>query len=142
MDRAHIPGNAVVALCDSNEGRVKLYNRLLQELGQPVSISRYHPVKPMMIDAIGSQQRAAEYSENDFEKMLDEENVEVLVVTTVDATHDRYISRWTGCYPTRKSLPFLAISSRAQAGNQGFDGEAYDDRYREMQGDSAYSQRD
>lgn len=37
VDRAHIPGNAVVALCDSNAGRVKLYNRLLQELGQPVS---------------------------------------------------------------------------------------------------------
>ncbi|GHJ85659.1 hypothetical protein NliqN6_2061 [Naganishia liquefaciens] len=70
VDRTHIPGNAVVALCDSNQGRVKLYNRLLQELGQP---------------------QAAEYSEKDFEKMLDEENVEVLVVTTVDATHDRYI---------------------------------------------------
>jgi hypothetical protein len=37
VDRAHIAGNAVVALCDSNAGRVKLYNRLLQELGQPVS---------------------------------------------------------------------------------------------------------
>ena len=40
------------------------------------------------------RQQAAEYSEKDFEKMLDEENVEVLVVTTVDATHDRYISTW------------------------------------------------
>lgn len=70
VDRAHIPGNAVVALCDSNEGRIKLYNRLLQELGQP---------------------QAAEYGEQDFEKMLDDEHVEVLVVTTVDATHDRYI---------------------------------------------------
>ncbi|KAJ9092800.1 hypothetical protein QFC21_006676 [Naganishia friedmannii] len=70
VDRAHIPGNAVVALCDSNEGRIKLYNRLLAELGQP---------------------QAAEYGEQDFEKMLDDEHVEVLVVTTVDATHDRYI---------------------------------------------------
>ncbi|KAJ9096956.1 hypothetical protein QFC20_006316 [Naganishia adeliensis] len=70
VDRAHIPGNAVVALCDTNEGRVKLYNRLLEELGQP---------------------QAAEYSDKDFEKMLDDEHVEVLVVTTVDATHNRYI---------------------------------------------------
>ena len=96
----------------------------------------------MLTEATASRQPAAEYSENDFEKMLDEENVEVLVVTTVDATHDRYISRWTGYYPTCRSLPFLAFSSRAQARNQGLDGEAYDDRYREMQGDSAYSQRD
>jgi predicted dehydrogenase len=38
-------------------------------------------------------QQAAEYGEQDFEKMLDDEHVEVLVVTTVDATHDRYISK-------------------------------------------------
>lgn len=31
--------------------------------------------------------------------MLDDEHVEVLVVTTVDATHDRYISK-----PTKPTL--------------------------------------
>lgn len=37
------------------------------------------------------RQPAAEYTFSSFERMLDEEQVEVLVVTTVDATHDQYI---------------------------------------------------
>ena len=36
VDRISNPANKVVAFCDVNEGRVKYYNRLLQELGQPV----------------------------------------------------------------------------------------------------------
>lgn len=80
-----------MALCDSNQGRVKLYNRLLQELGQPVS-RRTFLEEPYLDQSTVCQQQAAEYSEKDFEKMLDDEHVEVLVVTTVDATHDRYIS--------------------------------------------------
>ncbi|KAG7530470.1 hypothetical protein FFLO_05011 [Filobasidium floriforme] len=64
------PANKVVAFCDINKGRVGYYNRLLQELGQPP---------------------AAEYTFDAFTQMLTNEQVEVLVVTTVDATHDRYI---------------------------------------------------
>lgn len=36
-------------------------------------------------------QPAAEYTFDAFTQMLDDQQVEVLVVTTVDATHDRYI---------------------------------------------------
>lgn len=69
-DRSSHGNNAVVALCDKNIGRVQYYNRLLQELGQPA---------------------AAEYTFDQFEQMLEEQKVEVLVVTTVDATHHEYI---------------------------------------------------
>jgi predicted dehydrogenase len=41
VDRISNPANKVVAFCDVNEGRVKYYNRLLQELGQPVSQGRF-----------------------------------------------------------------------------------------------------
>jgi hypothetical protein len=33
--------NKVVAFCDKNIGRVQYYNKLLQELGQPVSCRGY-----------------------------------------------------------------------------------------------------
>jgi predicted dehydrogenase len=36
-------------------------------------------------------QPAAEYTFDAFTQMLDDQQVEVLVVTTVDATHDQYI---------------------------------------------------
>jgi predicted dehydrogenase len=36
-------------------------------------------------------QAAAEYHLDSFEQMLEKEKVEVLVVTTVDATHDQFI---------------------------------------------------
>jgi hypothetical protein len=32
------PANKVVAFCDINKGRVGYYNKLLQELGQPVCV--------------------------------------------------------------------------------------------------------
>ncbi len=73
VDRIDVPGNKIVAFCDTNLGRVAYYNRMLQELGQP---------------------KAAEYKDDQFEEMLEKEKVEVLVVTTMDATHHLYISEW------------------------------------------------
>ncbi|GMK59271.1 hypothetical protein CspeluHIS016_0702860 [Cutaneotrichosporon spelunceum] len=63
-------GSHIVALCDTNPARREVHNRMLEEAGRP---------------------RAAEYDAADFERMLDEMALDVLVVTTVDATHDAYI---------------------------------------------------
>jgi predicted dehydrogenase len=64
------PSSQLVALCDLNEERMKYHNELLKKLGQP---------------------EAKMYPAADFEKMLKDEKLDVLVVTTVDATHDQYI---------------------------------------------------
>ncbi|BEI89701.1 uncharacterized protein CcaverHIS019_0210630 [Cutaneotrichosporon cavernicola] len=63
-------GSHVVALCDTNPARRAVHNRMLEEAGCA---------------------RAKEYDAADFERMLDEMALDVLVVTTVDATHDLYI---------------------------------------------------
>ena len=60
----------LVALADTNLGRVKAYNETLAELGAPA---------------------AAEYHAGDFKRMLEQERVDVAIVTTVDRYHDEYI---------------------------------------------------
>ncbi|ORY27875.1 putative oxidoreductase [Naematelia encephala] len=64
------PDSQLVALCDLNSERMKHHQKLLKDLGRPAA-TEYHP--------------------DDFEKMLDEQKLDVLVVTTVDATHHLYI---------------------------------------------------
>lgn len=67
----NLPDATVVALCDPNPVRRSVHSRLLtEELGQPAP---------------------TEYSAEDFPKMLATENIDTLVVTTVDQFHDRYI---------------------------------------------------
>ncbi len=95
VDRITSPDspNKVVALCDANIGRVQYYNRLLKELGQPVSVYSHKRSCCIFTDNLHCHpQPAAEYTADRFEEMLDKEKVEVLVVTTMDSTHDRYIS--------------------------------------------------
>jgi predicted dehydrogenase len=61
----------LVALCDVNESRMRWHNGSFQDAsGRP-------PV-PM-------------YGPQDFERLLDEERVDVVIVTSVDRTHARYI---------------------------------------------------
>ncbi len=63
----------LVGLCDINLGRVELYNQKLEtELG-------YH--------------RVPGYHADDFDKMIQETRPDVVIVTTVDAFHDKYIIR-------------------------------------------------
>jgi predicted dehydrogenase len=60
----------IVALADSNPARVEVYHRLLQRLGAPA---------------------ASSWRADDVPKMLAEEHIDTLIVTTVDRIHDRYI---------------------------------------------------
>ncbi|GAA5199148.1 Gfo/Idh/MocA family oxidoreductase [Rugosimonospora acidiphila] len=60
----------VVALCDRNPARMAFHNQLLAAAGRP---------------------EAATYPPDRFEEMLREQRVGLVVVTTVDATHDGYI---------------------------------------------------
>jgi Predicted dehydrogenases and related proteins len=66
----HAGSAELVALADTNLGRVKAYNEKLAELGAPA---------------------AAEYHASDFKRMLEQERVDVAIVTTVDRYHDEYI---------------------------------------------------
>ncbi|WVQ80490.1 hypothetical protein IAT38_002595 [Cryptococcus sp. DSM 104549] len=67
---AERPNMDIVALCDTNEARMDWHNKILAELSQPA---------------------ANKYSADEFEKMLEKEKLDVLVVTTIDFTHDLYI---------------------------------------------------
>jgi predicted dehydrogenase len=61
----------VVGLCDTNAGRMAFYNRMLEkEFG--------HAPAPT-------------YSPDEFDRMIREQNPDVVVVTTPDCHHDRYI---------------------------------------------------
>ena len=62
----------LVALCDSNEGRVRLSDRWIAEAG--------HPEVPT-------------YSGSEFDRLVAETKPDVIVVTTRDSFHDRYIVR-------------------------------------------------
>jgi predicted dehydrogenase len=63
----------LVGLCDINPGRVEYYNNKLEaELG-------YH--------------RVPGYHADDFDKMIQETRPDVVIVTTVDAFHDKYVIR-------------------------------------------------
>ncbi|MFW5732313.1 MAG: Gfo/Idh/MocA family oxidoreductase [Planctomycetota bacterium] len=62
----------IVALCDTNKGRMELKNRDIAEMGQ-------QPV-PM-------------YDAADFDRMVAETKPDYIIVTTVDATHHEYLIR-------------------------------------------------
>ncbi|ODN95904.1 oxidoreductase [Cryptococcus wingfieldii CBS 7118] len=64
------PNVTVVALCDTNEARMDWHNKILLEAGEP---------------------EANKYPAEQFVKMLKEEKLDILVVTTIDYTHDAYI---------------------------------------------------
>jgi predicted dehydrogenase len=61
----------LVALCDKNEGRLRLQAKLIQERGVNVKT----------------------YRETAFEQMIAETRPDIVIVTTPDATHDDYICR-------------------------------------------------
>jgi predicted dehydrogenase len=64
------PGHRVAALCDPNPTRMAFHNRLLAEAGEPA---------------------AAQWEPDHFADLLAKEGIDEVVVTTVDAEHDRYI---------------------------------------------------
>ncbi|EDY60875.2 oxidoreductase domain-containing protein [Streptomyces sviceus ATCC 29083] len=64
------PGHRVAALCDPSPTRMAFHNRLLAEAGEPA---------------------AAQGEPEHFARLLAEEDIDEVVVTTVDAEHDRYI---------------------------------------------------
>jgi predicted dehydrogenase len=64
------PGHRVAALCDPNPTRMAFHNRLLAGAGEPA---------------------ATVWEPDRFTDMLAEQDIDEVVVTTVDAAHDRYI---------------------------------------------------
>ncbi|MFE3031990.1 Gfo/Idh/MocA family protein [Streptomyces canus] len=64
------PGHRVAALCDPSPARMAFHNRLLAEAGEPAAVQ-------------GDPEH--------FARLLAEEGIDEVVVTTVDAEHDRYI---------------------------------------------------
>ncbi len=66
----HAAAATLVALCDVNPVRMRAHNRLLDSLGA---------------------EPAATYPAESFAAMLDKESVDVVLVTSVDRTHDEYI---------------------------------------------------
>ncbi|MFA6774978.1 MAG: Gfo/Idh/MocA family oxidoreductase [Sphaerochaetaceae bacterium] len=62
----------LVGFCDQSQTRMNYSNGKLQELG-------YHAVPT--------------YKANEFERMIDEQKPNVIIVTTIDRTHDDYIVR-------------------------------------------------
>lgn len=67
---AERPGHLVAALCDPSPTRMAFHNRLLADAGEPA---------------------ATQWEPDRFADLLTEEGVDEVVVTTVDAEHDRYI---------------------------------------------------
>ncbi|MFE0257581.1 Gfo/Idh/MocA family protein [Streptomyces sp. NPDC059010] len=67
---AERPGHVVAALCDPSPTRMAFHNRLLAEAGEPA---------------------ATQWEPDRFTEMLAQEGIDEVVVTTVDAEHDRYI---------------------------------------------------
>ncbi|MEU0206161.1 Gfo/Idh/MocA family protein [Streptomyces canus] len=63
-------GHRVAALCDPSPTRMAFHNRLLAEAGEPA---------------------AAQWEPEHFADLLAKEGIDEVVVTTVDAEHDRYI---------------------------------------------------
>lgn len=59
-----------MALCDTNAGRRAVYQDIITAAGKD---------------------KVPEYDAADFMQMLDKENLDTLVVTTIDHTHDQYI---------------------------------------------------
>jgi predicted dehydrogenase len=69
-DLAARPGHTVAALCDPSPTRMAFHNRLLAEAGVPPATT-WEPER--------------------FTDLLAEEGIDEVVVTTVDAEHDRYV---------------------------------------------------
>ncbi|WP_260608926.1 hypothetical protein [Streptomyces sp. WAC 01325] len=67
---AERPGHLVAALCDPSPTRMAFHNRLLADAGEPA---------------------ATEWEPGRFADLLVREDIDEVVVTTVDAEHDRYI---------------------------------------------------
>lgn len=67
---AERPGHRVAAFCDPSPTRMAFHNRLLAEAGEPA---------------------ATAWEPDRFTDLLAEEGIDEVVVTTVDAEHDRYI---------------------------------------------------
>ncbi|MEU8756410.1 Gfo/Idh/MocA family protein [Streptomyces chartreusis] len=67
---AERPGHLVAALCDPSPTRMAFHNRLLADAGEPA---------------------ATEWEPGRFAGLLAKEDIDEVVVTTVDAEHDRYI---------------------------------------------------
>lgn len=72
--------NELVGLCDSNQGRMDVRNRRFTE-GNPFSPE--YPKAPAV----------KTYLAEDFDKMIAEQNPDVVIVTTPDCYHDEYIVR-------------------------------------------------
>ncbi|MCZ9351824.1 Gfo/Idh/MocA family oxidoreductase [Streptomyces mutabilis] len=67
---AERPGHRVAALCDPSPTRMAFHNRLLTAAGEPP---------------------AAQWDPDRFADLLGQEGIDEVIVTTVDAEHDRYI---------------------------------------------------
>ncbi|WP_217237904.1 Gfo/Idh/MocA family protein [Streptomyces sp. AC555_RSS877] len=67
---AERPGHHVAALCDPSPTRMAFHNRLLTEAGEPA---------------------ATQWDPGRFADLLAQEDIDEVVVTTVDSEHDRYI---------------------------------------------------
>jgi predicted dehydrogenase len=75
--RDHADTAELVAFADPNRARMAAHNRWLAELGHP-------PVATYEVPAEGADLSA-------FHGMLDRERVDIVIVTSIDVTHDRYI---------------------------------------------------
>src|SRR5258708_20241260 len=64
---------ALVGFCDVNDTRMAYFNHIATERYDLMPVPTYHP--------------------EDFERMLDEQHVDTVIVTSVDRTHHRYIIR-------------------------------------------------
>ena len=64
--------NELVAFCDLSKVRMDYVNSVLESLGA---------------------ERVPEYLPHEFEKMIDDTKPEVIIITSVDRTHDDYIVR-------------------------------------------------
>lgn len=71
----------LLAICDSNQGRMDVRNRLFIDPDP----SRFPGREP--VSAVKT------YTDDEFDKMLKEENPDTVIVTSMDSTHDDYICR-------------------------------------------------
>ena len=76
----------IVAVCDVNQGRAEAARRAAAKAG--VDIKAYHP-------APGANPKAPQFDRliPEFETMIRETKPDIVIVTTTDCAHDRYITR-------------------------------------------------
>lgn len=84
----------LVALCDTNDARMNWHNKILREAGRPEA-KKYAAVSFIIFlvrRMLQEGKRLSDFlSKEDFNKMLEQEKLDVLVVTTIDYAHDMYI---------------------------------------------------